>query len=437
MPTFEPAAPVAPGIQSDYGATEQWNKTFPALAGLYEAAGRNANQAAGETARNQTQTNISSGELDTRQRMQYVQDRAAQDQQERQFQQQSDLQNQAAFNEAALSGIKVSQVEQAHMQRQQNAVNSILQMTNDGTLDMTDPEVAQQVKDAIFEAKTGINQTQRRLQAQQADDQAAQAQLRRTQAANIEKDNADAQAFQADMIEAGHSTFMMTDPNGRRHVMIKNDQNGEWYNPLLQHMKGGSGDGPSPSRYGDDNTGEFSYAKAQKEVEAEAKAAYPVIHEKGEDGKGTVDVNERNRATYTQELYKRKSEEHRNRMQSQQQNLYGRGGETRPVPGGPQGQTEGPDQGSGEGGTSAVDPGQQAQAANDQRDALPKIVAQIPDLAKTEKQRIDSLPISNTRKSQVKEYIDAVAEIASKPFKSDEDRQKIATYQRLIDEQTR
>ena len=365
MPTFEPAAPVAPGIQSDYGATEQWNKTFPALAGLYEAAGRNANQAAGETARNQTQTNISSGELDARQRMQYVQDRAAQDQQERQFQQQSDLQNQAAFNEAALSGIKVSQVEQAHMQRQQNAVNSILQMTNDGTLDMSDPEVRQQVNDAIFEAKTGINQTQRRMQQQQAADMAAQGKLRDAETARITKAQAQADKFESEWTAQGGKFY--TDDNGKRHAIMWNPKSKQWYSPITPG--GRKEDGSDPISDFDTSNPEFSeikpfidkqgnldYGKARKDAETYAKDLIQPRMVKNDSGTGQHDEAEADRRAWIAERMKGLQRIYRESKGTNSPNA------TQANP------TTPPDQGG-----QPTDPSQQAQAANDQRGDQPVV----------------------------------------------------------------
>ncbi len=467
MPTFEPAAPVAPGIQSDYGATEQWNKTFPALAGLYEAAGRNANQAAGETARNQTQANISSGELDARQRMQYVQDRAAQDQQERQFQQQSDLQNQAAFNEAALSGIKVSQVEQAHMQRQQNAVNSILQMTNDGTLDMSDPEVRQQVNDAIFEAKTGINSTQRRLQNEEAERNKAQANLDMQRAASqqvITNKNLELQ---------GRST----EQNTRIHLDPKMEQEeraklAPKYNALAAVI------GADAAQQAYDNEVKMNVTAkggAQREViesydsHGAAKwrpldkpanpQAHPIVNE-FTDKSGGLDMTAvlKDAKAFAErklgprpKLTKDSTQDDKDAQKQWDQLVSDRADgieRLQKYPGKSVAERQAAEtasqQAASQPPTSAStsapaatpnDPSQQAQAANDQRDALSKIAAQIPQLANSSKEKIDAMPISNLLKTQLKGYVDEANKISVQPHKTDEDWRNYNNYKRLFEEQ--
>lgn len=300
--SFEPAQPVGGQIAAGYGATEQWNKFFPTYAGLAEAAARNnlalrqqqmAQSFAGsqQTTENLARQGSQETEMDARARMQQENIRS----------QQEDI-GDRMYAEAALSGIRVSQAEQARMQQQEHGVQAILQAKADGVFG-EGPEADQAVNEQIMELRSGIDMTKQRLAKDHADDYQAQAQLRRQQAENLAGDNEAMKKFEADRISEGYSTLKFHDPNGKLHVLLKNEQTGDWYNPLT------GGGRPQPEKAQDntklpytDKAGEFDATSALKRAKSEAEAEFPVQKEPDDDGR-MVDKNAAARAQKQTELF--------------------------------------------------------------------------------------------------------------------------------------
>ena len=173
---FAPAEPVGEQIAAGYGATEQFNRSLPALSNLAESIARNRQAGSNAELAAQVQTNIASGQLagqheaqtaanDLHRYMQGQQIQADRQMQERRISAAQDAQ----FTDWALRGNAVSQQEVNHMQRLQNGISEVTQQVNSGQL--TKEEGA----DLIVQMKTGISPIKNRLDQQHAEAYAAQA----------------------------------------------------------------------------------------------------------------------------------------------------------------------------------------------------------------------------------------------------------------------
>jgi len=165
---------------------------------------------------------------------------------------------------------------------------------------------------AAMELKTGINFTQRRMQNEQANNQAAQARMREEETANINKTMIMSQKFQLDMAAQGVTVQPFVDPStGRTHMVGVDPKTGRLYNPFLEHAQKDEG---------------FSYKKALPEAKAEAEAMYPV--QKNADG---IDVNEELRTRHIRDAVKRMAGSANAQMPEPEQDptdpLYGMGAE--------------------------------------------------------------------------------------------------------------
>lgn len=232
--TFAPPDPFSSSISAGYGATEQFDKTLPTLAGLYsqnqnrqqqvsQFAQQQASQAQAQTARNREsayQTDVQSSDQFELQR--------------RLFAQQQQVQAQSQAFQWATQDRQLTHADQLHYEQQNAGVSEVMKMVQSGQL--TEDEAGP----LILKLKSGIDLYQQRLQKSHAQDFQAQADLRSQQTANLAKDNAHMEKFEADRIEAGYGTLSFHDQNGRMHVLLKNPKTQEWYNPLLEHNKMGS-----------------------------------------------------------------------------------------------------------------------------------------------------------------------------------------------------
>ena len=301
-----PAAPFAPKINERFAAAEQYNKIFPQLAGLYEAAGRNYTQASAQTAQNQTSASAVSAGLEARR---IAQERDAEFDAQRQQQQiaaQMAMQERAAQMEMERMNFRITKQEEMENTTRMNGLVEIEKQLKDNLL------TPEQAADARTELITGINAFQRRQQYQQSQAMKQQENIRSQQFANMQKDEVSADEFEAKMIKAGIGVLKFRDNDGQPQFLIKNRNTGEWYNPKMS-SSGKAAQEATVSPYADE-AGGFSYKKALPEAKAEAEAAYPVI--KGEDGK---DKNERARAEYVQEMIRKREDEHRAGMNRQNQ----------------------------------------------------------------------------------------------------------------------
>lgn len=235
---FQPADPYSTAIASGYGATEQWNKEYPTMAGLAESIGRNNLQLQLQSQQIAHQNALASAQISARSQEQSTAEQTSAEMQRRQQAGQQQIQQQMAdahersqFVSAMLEGQQVSQHEMLVMNRQQQALNDYVSQVGQGNIDPSE------VAEMALQLKTGINMTQQRLKKQQADDYEAQAGLRSQQTANLAKDNANMEQFEAERIKEGYGTLHFHDNSGRMHVMLQNKKTGEWYNPLLEHNK--------------------------------------------------------------------------------------------------------------------------------------------------------------------------------------------------------
>lgn len=307
---FQPAAPFAPKISEQAGRVDQFNKIFPTLAGLYEAAGRNYTSASAQTAQNQTQASAVSAGLESRRQMQERDIEAQREQMN--FQAQLRLEEQQRQQQFEMMRMQLPITRQEEMQNQarMNGLVEIERMLKEKTM------TPEQAADARFELATGINAFQRRQQFQNAQRLQQQAQLETQQYDLANKNQMTAEAAQSEMAKRGVYSWYETDPRtGETHFNVFNPKTGEIYNP---RSSGGRGEQKMDkvSPYADE-AGGFSYKKAYPEAEAEAKTAYPVIMDQSEDGKRQIDTNAKDRAKYLQQLMEKKADQHRAGMSNQ------------------------------------------------------------------------------------------------------------------------
>lgn len=285
--SFEQPQPVAPNLSAAAGGAEQFTRSLPTLAGLYESAARlrfEAGQRQADRAQQSLaqqlaiQSQVAQGNAD---RLQQFSERgdalrlssddlalrqspsardafeqnAAQQLQHDRFQQQYELQH-AQFTQA----------EQMQLQQYNQAEAQVNRMVQDGQLS------AAEGNDFLLQIRTGKSPLMQKqaLSKAQADTEHLNAQskmltqhLTMMKSAEVENNE-----FERKLIEQGHGVLNWVDPDtGRRHPVIKNPNTGVWYNPL-QAGKGDGGAGGPPLK-------PFDTTKAHKDAMAEAKLAFP------------------------------------------------------------------------------------------------------------------------------------------------------------------
>lgn len=299
---FESPQPFAPRIAEDFGRTEQFNRSLPTLAGLYnsnqnrnaaaaQAYAENATRAQMASAQNRERAREADMESEDRFEFQRRQAEVTDRLQQQRFQQQAQLQAQDAYFQQAFAGVKVGLQEEMQQRNRERGLNEIQQMVADGTLDMTNPETASAVNDAIAELKTGINFTQRRAVAQQAAEREAHARQRDAEIARMQKAEVDADAFVADAARLGHTLKKFVDPNtGKTHILGFNRRTGELYNPFLNSGKtAGDGEEAGGQRAHLGTQGQYDVKKGLADAKAYAES---VLGPRPKDAlKGEVDVN--------------------------------------------------------------------------------------------------------------------------------------------------
>lgn len=281
--SFQPAAPVAPEINARFGAADQYNRSLPVLASLYEAAGRNFTQASAGTAQNITQGNIASAENQTRRTLQGFQIDADEGQQRREIQareaaqmrqiqaQQIQQRNEENFQMARMD-IAITQKEQQENVARVNGLAEIERQLSDKTL------TPEQAADARYELTTGINLFQRRASYQQAKAAEARAAQVEQEMVAMTKSQAMSEKFQLDMAEKGITIAPFVDPEtGRARPLAYDTKTGRLYNPFLEHAgkeekPGKEKDEPMPGwEHVTDKKGEFDYPAAERHSKQWAK----------------------------------------------------------------------------------------------------------------------------------------------------------------------
>lgn len=251
MITFEPPQPFAPGLSSAYGAAAVAQQNLPLVAQQY--ARNQALQV--EAQQQQAALRAQAAQADQRANLGYAQLGAQVGEQGREFaanlserqhefaasrepsardaflaQVAGEQNRQRAELQAWLSNQEVGQAEQLRLNRMQNSVSEV----------MADPTLTAGEKSALVtQLRTGIDPIRQRLETQQAqhlqkqNDQIDDQLRRRAEHDQTMRD------FEAQMVREGRAVVTMTDDNGRRHVLIKNDRTGEWYNPMVKGSNAG------------------------------------------------------------------------------------------------------------------------------------------------------------------------------------------------------
>ena len=234
---FDPAQPFAPNISERFGETEQYNKTLPTLAALYEAQGRNFTQASAGTAANITRASEESAKLagdrinQDNQLYFQRQQQAAQIEAQKQSQIRDIRANEAhQFNQMAFQQMQVSDAEQKDMVRKQNGLDLIRQQLDQKLLT---PEEAAPY---IAELATGINFTQRRVDNMRAKQMQQAQEMKQQQIASDNKDRALAEKFRLDMAARGITMTAVQDKTtGKWHTIAYDEKSNRIYNPFNEH----------------------------------------------------------------------------------------------------------------------------------------------------------------------------------------------------------
>jgi len=309
---FRPAAPFAPAIDEQFGRTTQWNRFAPLLADQYAQAANRQTQASIATANNQTQASATSAGLEGRRTAQIFELDAEREARAQQAAVAMEMQQRQQQFELVRQSIPISRQEEQQNAARMNGLVEIERQVKEGYLS---PE---QAADARYELMTGINAFQRRQQFQQSQAVQQQAKMREQEIASMNKQQAMGEQFQLEMAEKGITIKPFFDPEtGRARPLAYDSKTGKLYNPFLEHA-GSKGEKETPVSAYDDGSGGFSYKKALPEAKAEAEAAYPIIKDEG--GK---DANATRRAEYTQEMIRKREDEHRTGMQSKSQQRQG------------------------------------------------------------------------------------------------------------------
>lgn len=279
--TFAPASPFNARALADYGATQ--GRQF---APTPDAMQQRILQASIATAQNETSANNQANENEAR----LIQQSQALDYQRqgqlRQFAQEQQIQDKiiaerqrSQMAEFAFIGQKVSHQEQQDMMRREAGLAEIQRQIENNTL------TPEQAYPAIMELKTGINFTQRRMQEEQAQNMAAQADLRRQETAQMQENVALGSKFQLDMAAKGITVQPFFDPTtGRVHMVGVDPKTGRLYNPFLEHASKQDDQGQVGGEWAHLGTqGRFDERKALADAKAYAEGQLPVV--KGLDGK--------------------------------------------------------------------------------------------------------------------------------------------------------
>jgi hypothetical protein len=303
-----PAAPFAPKINEKFAASEQFNKIFPTLAGLYEAAGRNYTSASAQTAQNQTSASAVSAGLQARKQEQDANIEAQREEQFRQIAAAKEMQARQQQFEMARMSLPITRQEEADNAARMNGLVEIERQLREKIL------TPEQAGDARLQLMTQVKAFDNRFKSQQAAKMEQETQMQRKAFDDNQKNIVLAQSLGKQT--AGANWIPIQQANGDMEF-YGYDATGKYYQI---GKKSAASDKPEkPAGKYADETGEFSYKKALPELKAEAEIAYPVKKEAGADGKGSVDVNEQSRADYIQTLARREEENHRKAVQQRQQ----------------------------------------------------------------------------------------------------------------------
>lgn len=293
-----PAAPFAPQINSKFAAADQWNKAFPALAGLYEAAGRNYTQASAQTAQNQTSASAVSAGLEGRR---IAQDKEIEaEMQARQFQAQVEMEKQqrAQQFELARQMIPITAAENQHNTAMMNGLAELDRQVDQKYL------TEEQAAPYRYELVTGINQFQRRQQAQQANMLKQKAEMEAQQVATMQKNQMLGEQFMLETGKMGGTLTYFTDhTTGRVHPMAWDSINRKYYNPFLEHAgtKGEKEPQTEDQKWQASYTtkgGQFDFAAAEKRSESLVKHDPDYAHLRGDKEKMDAQVSKNVQGMY-------------------------------------------------------------------------------------------------------------------------------------------
>lgn len=414
---FEAPQPFAPQISEGFGQTEQFNKTLPILAGLYES-NQNRNLAASQGAANR--------DLAAQQATASNRERAYQtdvntdnefEAQRRNYAIQSELQarqiqahQQSQMFDAAVKDRQVGHAEMMDAQRAEAGLSQLQQDVESGLVSK------EEAADAAYFLRTKTDRVRQRVEAQHAEEYKSQAAMKSQEAANMAKDNAQMDKFEEDRIAAGFGTLKFHDNNGRLHVLLKNPKTGEWYNPLLEHNKMGADQEIKQQeleqkRY-DNLQQRYDNAFAKREAEVRK------IHEqrrKLDPGKSGYEADEPDGDQIDTEV---------------RNDLTRRGIHPPSPPASRSSQGTGPsDQATGQTAPPNT-PGQDAQAQNDQREPTP--TSKVPAYD-SEIEKIKSSPYNDEQKQQATGIVQGIREILAKGAKmTADDRRNLVNFRNLL-----
>lgn len=176
-----PADPVAPNISAGYGATEQFDKTLPVLAGLYEANQRNNLAASQGLAQRNLQAQQATAQNRDRAYQTDVEDSARFEQQRQQAAVGAEMQSRQQAFQTAMRDRELTAADEQQYYRQQRALTGIQEAVQNGTL--TQEEAGPEA----LRIKTGIDLYKQRKDKESADNQSALEKLHLQQAARTAK----------------------------------------------------------------------------------------------------------------------------------------------------------------------------------------------------------------------------------------------------------
>lgn len=328
---FKAADPLDVNAASGYGAAQQFSHDLPAIAGLYESAGRNRSQSEQAALDRQAHAQQAIAGLSQRtNEFNAAQDHATQ----RDLFESThaiEMQQQKAQLTDWLNGRELSQKEALRLQSMENGVADVLQ----------NPDLSGEEKqNLVMKLRTGIDVYRQRQERAMAAQEEAHAKAyvdqakRQTQIANANAalssqtleqrvntvfDAGELQRIRDKMGPGATDEQVKAEAlrQGAYSQVLHNgvDQYGNIKDHVLdghgRNSKGGSSKAEKPvTRFGDEH-GEFSYAAAEKEAKAIAEAKVPVVPEYGADGKMVKkDKNAEERAKVFQEEIGKMHAEH-------------------------------------------------------------------------------------------------------------------------------
>jgi actin-related protein len=400
---FAPPDPFSSKILSEYGATQEFDKTLPTMAGLAESQNRLRQQGAQAAIQQATQAQIATQQNRERAYETDVRTEQGYEEQRRSQQQQLEVQARSQAFQAAMQDRQLTYADEIKQRDRQNALTAINEAVTNGTLSPEEAGVR------ALQIRTGINEYDQQMKKQHAADFAAQAELRqneaKTQALNLET----IRGLQMKAAQGQMSTGVLINPiTGVPHWARVDDKGNIVPIETGKHAEEQQAQGEW-AHLAMKGTNKLDVQKAMKDAESWAKFNVDPVYTEQTDASGKTKMVLDKPAT---------DQAIKARAQARLDGIRREFNAANPGQAAP-GQQAQPNT-----------PGQQAQAENDQRGT--------PDVVQSTVQKIDSNPrLGVVEKESAKNAAEFLAVLLKKPNHTPQELAQIEQYLKHIEAATR